>query len=541
MLKNGGKDNKLSQPIVFLAIIGITLGISVMILSISVASGFQKEIRDKVVGFGSHIQIEPQFNNESYESSPMVFDHLISDELAAYDKVKNVQSYAYKPAIIQTKNNNNINSDGKIIRDIEGVVFKGISFDFNPSFFNNHMIAGKFPIYNSSKSNDSIVVSNFLAKRLQLTLNEKATVFFMNNKGKPKQYNLIIAGIYDTGLEDFDKKFAFIDLNLIRKINGWGLQVFLALKENSNENSYYIEAKSSGGNGKYIYSWNNSANKTLENKLPLQILKDTSIQVICYEETANYPSNKASESILPDTAWISIRTLNVNDSINTCLQFDNVTYLNDSITIYKNACIEIETIRHSTGGSYKYYIGGLEVVLKEYKDLFNSVNDISKIAGPKYSTTTIIEKNQEVFNWLNMLDVNVYIILSLMILVAIINMTAALLVIILEKTRLIGVLKSIGSTNWSIRKIFIYNGSYLVLFGIILGNLLGISIIIIQNQYGILTLPKENYFIDIVPMHLPIIPFIMINLCSFIICVLALVLPSYLITKISPIKAIRLE
>ena len=115
-----------------------------------------------------------------------------------------------------------------------------------------------------------------------------------------------------------------------------------------------------------------------------------------------------------------------------------------------------------------------------------------------------------------MLDVNVYIILSLMILVAIINMTAALLVIILEKTRLIGILKSIGSTNWSIRKIFIYNGSYLVLFGIILGNLLGISIIIIQNQYGILTLPKENYFIDIVPMHLPIIPFIMINAGAFI-------------------------
>ena len=140
-----------------------------------------------------------------------------------------------------------------------------------------------------------------------------------------------------------------------------------------------------------------------------------------------------------------------------------------------------------------------------------------------------------------MLDVNVYIIISLMILVAIINMTAALLVIILEKTRFIGILKSLGSTNWSIRKIFIYNGGYLILYGLILGNILGVSIIILQNQYGIITLPKENYFIDVVPMHFPITQFILINLCSFFICVLALVLPSYLITKISPIKAIRIE
>ena len=541
MLKKTGKNNKLSQPIVFLAISGITLGICVMILSISVASGFQNEVRDKVVGFGSHIQIEPQFNNESFESSPMLVDPNLKKEIITYNKINNLQSFAYKPAIIQAKSNKKINSEGKVIRDIEGIVFKGISTDYNPSFFNKHMISGEFPDYDRLQLNDSIIISNFLSKRLELNLHDKATVFFMNKRGKPKQYNLTIAGIFDTGLEDFDKKFAFIDLNLIRKINGWGMQVFLTLKEDKTDHSYYLEASASGGNENYLYEWNNSKNKSKNNKFPLLNLTDTTIQVICSDESNNFNSDNSSSLTLPDTAWITIRNLSIKDSLNHCLGFKNISYPNDSITLFENDCIEFETLRKSAGGSYHHYVGGLEINLKTYKDLFNSTDDISKIVGPKYSTTTIIEKNQEVFNWLNMLDVNVYIIISLMILVAIINMTAALLVIILEKTRFIGILKSLGSTNWNIRKIFIYNGGYLILYGLILGNILGVSIIILQNQYGIITLPKENYFIDVVPMHFPITQFILINLCSFFICVLALVLPSYFITKISPIKAIRIE
>ena len=112
---------------------------------------------------------------------------------------------------------------------------------------------------------------------------------------------------------------------------------------------------------------------------------------------------------------------------------------------------------------------------------------------------------------------------------------------ILEKTQMIGILKSLGSTNWSIRKIFIYNGGLLILIGILLGNLIAISIIIIQNQFGLITLPQENYFVSTVPMHFPILPYLLINAGAFIICFAALIIPSYLITKISPIKAIKVE
>ena len=140
-----------------------------------------------------------------------------------------------------------------------------------------------------------------------------------------------------------------------------------------------------------------------------------------------------------------------------------------------------------------------------------------------------------------MLDINVYIIIGLMIAVAIINMTAALLVIILEKTQMIGTLKSLGANNWSIRKIFIYNGGTLIIIGLIIGNIIGLSIIFIQTNFEIITLPKENYFVSIVPMHLSFMNFSLINLGAFLTCFAALIFPSYFITKISPIKAIRKE
>ena len=128
-----------------------------------------------------------------------------------------------------------------------------------------------------------------------------------------------------------------------------------------------------------------------------------------------------------------------------------------------------------------------------------------------------------------------------MILVAIINMTSALLVIILERTQMIGILKALGQGNWSIRKIFLYNGGYLITKGMIYGNLLAIGLIIVQNQFHILTLPQANYYVSVVPMAFPITALVIVDLSAFIICFLALVLPSYMITRISPVKAIRFE
>ena len=128
-----------------------------------------------------------------------------------------------------------------------------------------------------------------------------------------------------------------------------------------------------------------------------------------------------------------------------------------------------------------------------------------------------------------------------MVVVSIINMTAALLVLIIERTKMIGILKSIGMKNWAIRKIFIFHGGFLIGTGFFFGNLLAFIIIFLQNHFEILTLPQENYFLNVVPMHFPIKNIVLINLISFAVCFFALVLPSFLTTKISPVKAIQTE
>ena len=142
MLKKHGKENRLSQPIVFLAIIGIALGIAVMLISSAVATGFQKEIREKVVGFGAHVQIESQFGNESFESNPMIIYPEFNKTLSNNKEVKHAQNFAYKPAILQSKDKNKFNEKGVQIRDIEGIILKGVDQNYDPSFFKSHIVSG---------------------------------------------------------------------------------------------------------------------------------------------------------------------------------------------------------------------------------------------------------------------------------------------------------------------------------------------------------------------------------------------------------------
>ena len=161
--------------------------------------------------------------------------------------------------------------------------------------------------------------------------------------------------------------------------------------------------------------------------------------------------------------------------------------------------------------------------------------------GPEFKISTIDEQHQEIFAWLNLIYQNVYIILILMIAVAVINMSCALLVLIVEKTKMIGILKALGIRNKSLRKIFIAHGGLLLLIGFLGGNILSGIIIITQNQMGFLKLPQENYYLDTVPMDYPILNILAINLTAFLFCFLSMTIPSIISSKISPVKAINSE
>lgn len=532
MLKGKSSNKKISRPIVSLAIIGITLGIAVMLLSVSIATGFQKEIRDKVIGFGSHIQITPEFGNLSFESTPMISNQPFLGDIANESRVSHIQNFAYKPAIIQTK--------GDQKKEIQGVIFKGITHDFDPSFFQKNLVEGKIPIYSNEITNDSILISSYVAKKLRLELNEKVATYFVKDDG-PKQRNLIIAGIYETGMEDFDKQFAIIDINHIRKLNNWGITTNLFLKDECRHGFPVIEAQVVGGNDNYRYSWNGGSYSE-EYEIMLCPIKDTTIMLVATDfESYGYLDEPEPNSV-PDTAWLTIKvdsTLYCDcKSSDMVIDFDEIE---ENTLEYNFNGSTITTILKTSGGSAKYYTGGFEVLLKDYEDLFAANDIVQNHTTREFSVSTITERNEEIFNWLNMLDLNVYIIIGMMILVAIINMTSALLVIILERTQMIGILKALGQSNWSIRKIFLYNGGYLITKGMIYGNLLAIGMILIQNQFQILTLPQANYYVSVVPMAFPLTALILVDISAFVICYIALVLPSYMITRITPVKAIKFE
>jgi lipoprotein-releasing system permease protein len=151
----------------------------------------------------------------------------------------------------------------------------------------------------------------------------------------------------------------------------------------------------------------------------------------------------------------------------------------------------------------------------------------------------IKEINPEIFNWLGFLDMNIAVIITLMIIVSLINMVTSLLVLILEKTNMIGILKAIGATNWSIRKIFLYNAFYLLLKGLIYGNVIGLIFVFIQKYTSILKLDAQVYYLDTVPVSINIWYILGINVLTVLTTMIILIVPSYLVTKISPVKAIK--
>ncbi len=190
----------------------------------------------------------------------------------------------------------------------------------------------------------------------------------------------------------------------------------------------------------------------------------------------------------------------------------------------------------------KDQIGNFEVFLEDFTQLRAKENEIRQHTPSLLNTQNIEEKYRTTFEWIKIFDNNTYGIIAIMIIVAGINMITALLVLILERTHMIGVLKALGSSNWSIRKVFLYNASYLVGLGLLWGNIIGISLLFIQQQFSILEFPDpEQYYVSIIPVHIGLDYILLLNIGTFIACLLMLLIPSIIISKISPVKAIRFD
>lgn len=283
------------------------------------------------------------------------------------------------------------------------------------------------------------------------------------------------------------------------------------------------------------YDWNNIKEYLVEGKLP-DFSKNLNEEVIISKFLANRLGLKVGDNF--NTFFIkeeqgkmpNSRRFKITGIFNSGFQDFDATYIIGDIR-------HIQRINKWTPDQ----VGAFEVFVKDFNNIKTTGDQIYEQTSSSLDTKTIVEKYSYIFDWLQLFDFNIIVILAVMILVATINMVVALLVLILERTQMIGILKALGANNWTVRKIFLYNAFYLIIRGLFWGNLIGISILLIQQQFGVVQLNPENYYVNQAPVYINWGYVILLNLMTITVCFVVLLIPSYIITKISPVKAIRFD
>ena len=403
----GGKtDSKqVSRPAIRIATAGVAIGLAVMLISVSVVLGFKHTIRDKVIGFGSHIQVANFMTMQTGDSYPIQMGDSMITVLKSTSGVKHVQRYAMKQGILKTNH------------DFLGVVFKGIGPEYDTTFLHQNIKQGIIPRFRDDGNGNKILISQSIADKLGVKSNDKIYSYFIDQNGV-RTRRFIIAGIYQTNLSQYDDFTCFTDLNTIVKLNGW-----------------------------------------------------------------DRDQATGAELIVKD--------------------FDKVDDVESGLVAKVNRTLD------------RY--------------------------GETYSSKTIRDLCPQIFSWLGLLDLNVWIILTLMIAVAGVTMISGLLIIILERTVMIGILKAIGARNKTIRHTFMWFAAFIICKGMLIGNLIGLGLITLQRFIGFVKLDPQTYYVNTVPVEYNLPLFIILNVSTLLICLFVLIAPSYLISHIHPAKSMRYE
>ncbi len=479
-----------------IAVLGIVIGMAVMIVTVGITTGFQREVRTKVTGAGGHLQITAIRQVDPKETPRIVIGQPFYPSLDTVPGIAHIQVYATRPGIIETE------------QDIEGVVLKGVGADHDWSFLAQHLVAGSVPAIGDTTRPIDLLLSKYLGERLLIGVDDTITVYLVKGRDDIRPRKFRVSGLYETGLEQLDHQLVYVDIDHLQRFAQWGLKAEILVGDPDENGFASVEAMAYGGDRIYTYTWPGS---DVRGKGPhlFRPNGDTTITVIVSD----------ADHTIPDTAWVH-------------LTFTGASEKGEAMAV----------LRGGSGGSHTKYCGGFEVELDHFEDLM-AMDDLvyRRYLDIGLRSLSVRDRFPEIFAWLELLDTNVMVIILLMIIVAIINMTSALLIIILERTPMIGVLKALGSSSGAIRRIFLIDAAYILGIGIILGDLLGIGLCLLQQQFGIVRLPVQSYYVDAVPVQLEWMPILLLNVGTMLICVLALLIPSMLVTRIAPAKAIRFD
>ena len=535
ILTNRSQGIKVSRPILRIAVISISLSIVVNLLTLAVVNGFQNEIRRKVTGFSAPLFIQNENNADFYESDPIHSSKMIEDILSSIDDIQGFNRVAYKPGLIQ--------AIGKRT-DVIGLVFKGIDSAYNFTFLKEHLKEGKIPDFAKEASSSDILVSARICKQLNLKLNDEVSAFFVKDSPISRTFNIV--GIYDTGFEDYDEKLVICDIRVTQKLNDWGISGQLDLWDSLVNNKFVVSLTLQGNPSNLSYDWGKGLTQFRGQYLPTE-LSDTTLHLKLYETTSQ---NKTQ---LIDSHRINIRYLNTARTAAGSSGEPYKEILDESGLHYRfyyplsSEETRIYEVKITAGnGTSDDFISGYEIHTKDWyrmketnKDITKPIKLIPTEHGEMVKVVSIFDLEQDLFNWLAFLDINVVIILVLMMLIGIINMGSALLVLIIIRSNFIGLMKAMGSSDGQLRRIFLIQAAYLVGSGMLIGNLVGLGIYWIQRYTGILKLNPEVYYLDKVPMELTFNSFLFLNILSFAVCMIALLLPSALIARVNPVKTIK--
>ncbi|MBO5084124.1 MAG: ABC transporter permease [Bacteroidaceae bacterium] len=404
LYKSEQGSRNVSRPAVFIAQLGVALGLAVMLVTIAVSFGFKHEVRDKAVGFSSHLHISNYESAQSYEALPVAADSALWHTLTAMPEVSHVQRYATKAGVFRTDD------------DFMGYVLKGVGEDYDLSFYAQYLQEGELPQFSDSVASGKILISREIASKLQLGVGDRVDSYFLQGNMRARRYT--VAGIYQTGFSEYDRVFALTDLKAVQALNRWE---------------------------------------------PDQV---TGVEVML-------------------------------------TGFDEVEPMN----------WELGSLLDRTQDSY----------------------------GEQYFVQSVTDLNPGLFAWLDVLDMNVLLILVLMVGVAAFTMISGLLILIIERTQFIGVLKALGASNGMVRKTFLYLAMLIIGKGMLWGNVVGLALCALQKFTRLVTLNPQDYYLDCVPIEFNWPLIVTVNVVMFVLSVLILIVPSHLISRIYPTKAMRFE
>lgn len=531
ILPNRSQGIKVSRPILRIAVISISLSIVVNLLTFAVVIGFKNEIRRKVTGFSAPLFIQNVNNADFYESDPIQRSQAIESILHHHPEVQGFNPVAYKPGMLQAKNET---------QEVFGLVFKGIDEHYDRSFLREHLVQGRIPSFNHEEPSDEIVLSTKICEQLNLHLNDEVSSLFVKNA--PISRNFKLVGIYATGFEDYDTKLALCDIRVLQKLNDWGISGQLELGDSLVSGGIPIILNLQGNSEKLLYDWGKGPGG-FRGQLISPITQDTVLQVSVYRV-------EVGGLLKIDEHSIRVQRVKENNSGNgefykESINLSGTRYLYH-LPLSSNSERIFQVDSKSGKGTSFQYLSGYEIRLKDWYKVDKTLASLKKKVEliptenqELVKVISIFDLEQDLFKWLAFLDINVQIIVTLMLLIGIINMGSALLILIIVRSNFIGLMKTMGASNRSLRKIFLIQAGYLIGRGLLYGNLFALAIYFLQKYTGIIKLNPEVYYLSEVPMELPWTIFLALNLGSFCVCLLALMVPSYIISRINPIKTIR--